>query len=653
MIVLLVGSVVAVTDTDENCEFWCKVGKVLWGDSENRAGRSWFDRGNIVGEASAAPVGSGVGSTIGATGPAASTSLPEAKQLAAKGDFDESIEKFKESFHALGETADIPSAQKQELVKVIEQGIKYKQQQAAQNREQAKKILDAADEDDDDYQDNVDKAERLNSQADSLEYEADGFISELRMQEGDLQRSLGEKYLPSEALIQEDLRKGKITYGEARDRYEKRAAGFTKKLQDIAVSKYEGKLDDMLKDQRDYKISKSNVETIGKNLAKDKAKYEKLKTDRKVDSEQAKNLAAKIKEDEKKLGQEQEKLNKLQSKLTPEEVAEIEKNKKDKKKAEKQKDSADARSLWWWEGLGKAPGYSDVKAIGSLAGGIANLAAAFGSYSAISNLLFPDATQTWMENANVELLNEWADLPTFWGTAVGKGLGVDICEADDDKRSKTEGSGTAFVKTKGDTYQFVGTIKAEMYPNTNPNIPIQCIANPDEEDIDNPFICSNPDLICKDETFCYVSEDDELPAKGYFYKIQWGVSAPADEKHTPFIDENNKSVKFNIELRPSTPVRYIYELVSESGIPIRSKSVIKLTNGESDQDLKVAVMRPKYEEACIVFDDNGFVTDYYGDEVKEICAMFKETNKGYLEYDGEAQSSSTLSSSNNIRSTIG
>ena len=51
---LLVNSMFVVAEDDvstSDCGFFCSVGEFLWGSSENRVGKGWFDRGNLVGMA--------------------------------------------------------------------------------------------------------------------------------------------------------------------------------------------------------------------------------------------------------------------------------------------------------------------------------------------------------------------------------------------------------------------------------------------------------------------------------------------------------------------------------------------------------------------------------------------------------------------------
>ncbi len=345
------------------------------------------------------------------------------------------------------------------------------------------------------------------------------------------------------------------------------------------------------------------------------------------------------------------------------------------KKAARAKELED-RAFWqstWFDTLQNSEWYKTAKEYGTYAGGVAKQLASLGEYKALSNLLFPTATQNFIEFANDETLNKWSNLPTFIGTAVADGLGVEICQIDDLKRSKIPGSATTFVKTKGSTYQFVGSIAGEKFDDDGRGtVPIQCIENPiEEEREEKPFICSDETFVCKDGVFCYKDENAKEPEKGIFYKISWGVTAPQDEKSTPFIDEDNKSVKFNIgftkettgENQPDLKQMYwIYEVVDEqTGIPTADETVIALANGESDQDTQVAFLKENYEEVCIIFstqglrEDKGYVTDSdSGDPVTHICAPLIDTENGHVQFSGSEKSAASRSSSSpQVRSRLG
>ena len=45
LILLVLSSVVVAEDTtsEDSCGFWCSVNEFLWGSSEARAGKGWFD----------------------------------------------------------------------------------------------------------------------------------------------------------------------------------------------------------------------------------------------------------------------------------------------------------------------------------------------------------------------------------------------------------------------------------------------------------------------------------------------------------------------------------------------------------------------------------------------------------------------------------
>ena len=112
---------------------------------------------------------------------------------------------------------------------------------------------------------------------------------------------------------------------------------------------------------------------------------------------------------------------------------------------------------------------------------------------------------------------------------------------------------------------------------------------PSEIDEDDEPYCSKGQVCVND--FCYADEDDnekpddDIPLKGKFYKIYWGVTAPQDESHTPYIDENRKAVKFNVRLEGDGEV-WLYK--TKGAI---ERGVMELENGESDSGLIVKFLK--------------------------------------------------------------
>ena len=280
---------------------------------------------------------------------------------------------------------------------------------------------------------------------------------------------------------------------------------------------------------------------------------------------------------------------------------------------------------------------------GHIIGGIAGLAGQLGKYQGLSNLLFPETTQDWLEWSNSEFLLNWADLPGF--------ASREWCGYDEAKRYSEPGKSSAFVSTVSGTYQFVGSIQGEK---SNQKFPISCERNPlyegqSQELVDpnlinlpsvgqayyneeDEFICKD-DYICKEDSFCYETEFDIEPVKGYFYKITWGVSAPTDEKFTPYIDENGKAVKFNLQLSGSSGTKWAFSRPGAYG-----ESVITLDNGEQDGGTIASYSAENYDRVCIKFHSSHKVYDYENDAVDEICTNFADTVSGTTNYGGTADS---------------
>jgi len=245
------------------------------------------------------------------------------------------------------------------------------------------------------------------------------------------------------------------------------------------------------------------------------------------------------------------------------------------------------------------------------------------NYQPLSSLLIgEDNYQKWRSNADADWLNQ---IDLSWHVS---NL---LCEADDYKKAEQPGKNSRFVMTPSGSYQFVGSIQAEISSKTSA---ILC-----ERSAEQNFICKGG-LTCKDEQFCYKSEDDPEPAQGYFYKISWGVSAPQDEAHTVNIDEDGKTIKFNLYLDQDNTEngneKYIFSRGALSG-----KSVIALAHGEVDGGTITSYLPDKYNRVCIVFDADYHPRDKNGGDVNRLCASFIPLDKGVVEYDNSDHSGSS------------
>ena len=303
-----------------------------------------------------------------------------------------------------------------------------------------------------------------------------------------------------------------------------------------------------------------------------------------------------------------------------------------KKRAEAAREEANTASnkQRWWQGVG-AEDYAIIQgkqAVGEVFGGIMAFAGELSQYRSLSNAIFPD-TQ-WVKIAESEFVERLAALES----PVASGYGAQFCGIDDNKRAESPGQSTAFFRTASGTYQFVGALQVEKSPRQSF---ILCERNPDEES-DQEFICPE-DFICKNDEFCYKNEEDEEPVKGRFYKINWRVTAPQDEKFTPFIDENGVAVAFNIFLEGAGKSLPVYK----RGDYVIGDDVIQLNNGDTDGAV-IAKYRPEdFTIACIRFSKG--VKSSVGDNINEICSEIKEIEKGEIEYaDSERLPSITTAS---------
>ncbi|MBS3116563.1 hypothetical protein J4421_03110 [Candidatus Woesearchaeota archaeon] len=548
-------------------------------------------------------------------------------------------------------------------IQQVEQEIDAKRTDAAQLRERAKAAREKGDEA---------GAKALESAAAQVESNVDQQINNLRAQLQQSNQPGAKNYLDSKAVILSDLRKGYISHSQASQRF----ADLAQQQEAIvannipardAFNAHSGATVLVQERQKEVeRLASLNSNFKGNKNSKEykelKAKITKANAD--LQSARDAEYAQRVRLVEACQAQQGGECSAEEAQAFGEEIDKLDQVSKENRERE---DRAFYQSTWLDELINpgfetdesgqvkidkktgqpiqKTNWYSTAREYTTYAGAFASQLGKLGQFQALSNLLFPEATQNFIDFANSEFLTRWADLPSFAVEA--------ICKEDDKKRSEIPGSATTFVETKSGTYQFVGTIQAEKNPRRTP---ILCVQNPLEEAREEkPFVCADQVLVCKEDGFCYESETAKEPAMGIFYKLTWGVTAPQDEKQTPFIDENNASVKFNIELRGSNGNKFIYEFFDpDKGTTRTGKEVIQLTNGQSDRATKVAFLRDDYQQACITFANNGFVIDRYGSEIKEICADFVATTRGYVEFSkSDKNTASTVSSSPQIRSTIG
>ncbi|MBI4980478.1 hypothetical protein HZC30_02880 [Candidatus Woesearchaeota archaeon] len=266
-----------------------------------------------------------------------------------------------------------------------------------------------------------------------------------------------------------------------------------------------------------------------------------------------------------------------------------------------------------------------------------------GSYQALSNLLMPDITQSWIKWANTDLVDAFTVRGINLLDVNGEAMRA-ACDYDEAKRSKSPGQSAVFILDPYGTAQSVGSIQAEK---SDTKSPILCERETDPE-TEQEWKCAKLQVCVND--FCYEDKDEdgeadtEEPVKGYFYKITWGVTAPSDQANTPYVDEDGIAVKLNLELTGEKST-WIFKKV---GTP--KEQVIELKNGNSDGGVIVRYLKENYNEVCIRFYTT--MIDIEGDEINDICADFIPSTKGQVEYGGSDRTSSVTSSSPEVEMNI-
>lgn len=199
--------------------------------------------------------------------------------------------------------------------------------------------------------------------------------------------------------------------------------------------------------------------------------------------------------------------------------------------------------------------------------------------------------------------------------------------------NEEQGESSAFVEIAPGVIQFVGAIQAEKTPNAGPTF---C----SEE-----MPCQKGE--CGEDFYCY--EGDQL-VQSIFYKISWTVSAPSDEAATPNIDEaSGAGVMYNVQLEGDQTI-FIYPADSRGSL-----STLKLVNGDSDRDVFVTYSTNNYNRVCIKFHPKYYVralglSELTGDKVTEICADFKISTLGKIDYEEHGGEDSTSDDSVQVSS---
>ena len=211
---------------------------------------------------------------------------------------------------------------------------------------------------------------------------------------------------------------------------------------------------------------------------------------------------------------------------------------------------------------------------------------AIGKFTGLSNLFFKATdNEQWVRNVDAwwsrNVLNQDA-----WVS--------NICYATTFERSlDLQADGVAIIENSAGNIQTVANIFAEMtYSDA-----LLCVRNTDES-VEEEYICP-VGLFCADNGLCY-NEETEEQAEGYFYKISWGVQAPADEAATPNSNEDGFAVEYNIVAAGNR----LY--IGETG----DSHPLKLINGDKDGQVITWWSNNNYEGSKVCVDWSGD-TDIY------------------------------------------
>jgi len=219
-------------------------------------------------------------------------------------------------------------------------------------------------------------------------------------------------------------------------------------------------------------------------------------------------------------------------------------------------------------------------------------------WQALSTFLFPSLTREW---------NDWAS-DTFDQLMFSEYI---VPEALCKKEITTTkpGESSFFIEVAPGIIQSGGTIHAEKRTGASPAL---C-----SEEVP----CHTGQ--CAENGVCY--ENDEAVIAN-FYKISWAVKAPADEKFTPYKDENGVPVRYNVELRSADGGIFLYHLLNQKG----NKLTLGLENGQTDHDTIVGYSPIIYDEVCILFGLSP--KDLSGELITEICNPIVESTVAETEW---------------------
>ena len=221
------------------------------------------------------------------------------------------------------------------------------------------------------------------------------------------------------------------------------------------------------------------------------------------------------------------------------------------------------------------------------------------SYPAISQALYGDTEfyKSWRDNADRAFAPM---MGSSWFPSA-------VCDEEGYKRDIESNEGVAFVKSPSGSYQAVAAVKGER---TKQLSPLLCARNPDEA-AKELFICGEGQ-VCGEDQLCYADvvpeggdgEPDIVkgkkvaePLNGYMYKISWAVTAPGDERLTPFVTEKGAAISFNIFIDKNKDGDV------SNGIALYTVPWIELKNGEHDADVLIQFEKDDaFKEVCIKWD---------------------------------------------------
>jgi len=259
---------------------------------------------------------------------------------------------------------------------------------------------------------------------------------------------------------------------------------------------------------------------------------------------------------------------------------------------------------------------------------VVNYAHEFGKGKPLSNLIFGDI---YTKELTAEIDRHFA------GTILSENYYESlICKNTVDHPNDIQEGGFAYIETPYGTFQAVASIQGEMTDEG----PLLCSFSEDGE-----LTCPDDDMECIDN-FCYY-EDTEEEAIGKLYKISWGVTAPADETQTPYVDENGIAVTYNIVVCKSSTHRCDSSATNEVRIyeyQWNDNDPLELLNGERDGATIAQWSAKEYDTACIDWGNAPITVAYAfqkseaenpaithgGREINDVCVKIIDTKIGQV-----------------------